>query len=101
VLEGIGVALMLDSATVPHPRQADQGLMKMQLTYLGNRTEGIVGKLVGPNKEGQLYEAVRAEYISLSNQTIVSFELLTVDDSRSAKRDGFGEAFVLAEAIAS
>jgi hypothetical protein len=75
--------------------------MKMQLIYLGNRTEGIVGKLVGPNKEGHLYQAVRTEYMSLSDQTIVSFELLTADDSRSAKRNGLGEALVLPEAIAS
>ena len=73
----------------------------MQLIYLGNRTEGVVGKLVGPNKEGHLYEAVRAEYMPLSNQTIVSCELLTISDARSAVRDGLGEAFVLQEAIAS
>jgi hypothetical protein len=75
--------------------------MKMQLIYLGNRTEGVVGKLVAPNKEGHLYEAVRAEYMSLSNQTIVSFELLPGADARSTERDGLGEAFVLPEAIAS
>ena len=73
----------------------------MQLIYLGNRTEGVVGKLVGPSKEGRLYEAVRAEYMSLSNQTIVSCELLTVADARSAERNGLGEAFALSEAIAS
>ena len=73
----------------------------MQVTYLGNRTEGIVGKLVGPNKDGHLYEAVRTEYMSLSDQTIVSFELLAADDVRSAKRNGLGEAFVFSEAIAS
>ncbi|GAA1331038.1 hypothetical protein [Pseudonocardia xinjiangensis] len=75
--------------------------MKMQMTYLGNRTEGIVGKLVGPNKDGHLYEAVRTEYMSLSDQTVVSFELVTADDSRAAKRIGLGEALVLPEAIAS
>jgi hypothetical protein len=75
--------------------------MKMQMTYLGNRTEGIVGKLVGRNKEGHLYEAVRTEYMSFSNQTIVSFELLTADDLRSAKRSGLGEVIVLPEALAS
>jgi hypothetical protein len=75
--------------------------MKMQLTYLGNRTEGIVGKLVGPNKEGHLYEAVRTEYVSLSDQTIVKCELLTADDPRSAKRNGLAEPFALPEAIAS
>jgi hypothetical protein len=75
--------------------------MKMQLIYLGNRTEGVVGKWVGPNKEGHLYEAVRAEYMSLSNQTIVSFELLPVADARSAERNGLAEALVLQDAIAS
>ncbi|GAA1227803.1 hypothetical protein [Pseudonocardia alaniniphila] len=75
--------------------------MKMQLIYLGNRTEGVVGKWVGPNKEGHLYEAVRAEYMSLSNQTIVSFELLPVADARSAERGELAEALVLQDAIAS
>lgn len=67
----------------------------MYLNYEGDLTKDVIGRIMGPDKFGAYYEAIRAEYIFRTDMTRVKFRPLTKDDQRDAVTDDFGELRVV------
>lgn len=63
----------------------------MIASYDGDVTKTVVGRVVGPDTAGALYEAVSAEYVGMTNTTRVKFKPVLPGDQREVIPDEAGD----------